>query len=193
MPFGFGAEHNPYFTVGGTLPNDRRPLAVSLYEHSFNTDTEFPKDRPFCVWDMGCGNGTQAAMLTRNYPHIRLLGIDKNLYPNSSSSIPIVHERIEEIQAISARALQYGAFPPDILTARNSLYYFLEGAVNIDRLFDGLKTLFDGNAGMKVLIYEDMQFKTYPLYRQLCEDRGLQAQERPPDHTSSSKYLRIFM
>ncbi len=167
------------------------PLHLSLYEQTFNGPVEFPDGGPICLWDFGCGPGTTVAALQDNYPEMSIVGVDRNRYPLVSSPIPIIHERMEDIDAVVSHAQALGAYPPDIITARNSLYYYLERGVNADRLFDGIAGLLNELNGSKFLIFDNMQDRTYKHYEMLAETQGLRHVTLPAFGTSRVRYLKI--
>jgi trans-aconitate methyltransferase len=175
------------------LPNRelKRPPHLSLYEQSFNGPIEFPAGGPICLWDFGCGPGTTVATLQDNYPEMRIVGVDRNRYPLVSSPIPIIHERMEDIDAIVSRAQALSAYPPDIITARNSLYYYLERGVNADKLFDGIAGLLNELKDAKLLVFDNMQDRTYEHYRRLAQLRGLSHSTLPVFRNIGNRYLKI--
>ena len=183
MSIGAGAEQTPHVL--------RAPQPRSFYEDSFNLAHEFPKDRPFTAWDIGCGDGAEVGKLAHLYPGIMILGIDKTRYPGRISPVPIIHERIENIDAVVRQAREQGAFPPDFILARNSLYYFHENGLNIGRAFDGLGTLLKGNPNTKMLVFDNMQNQTYSHYLELCARLGLQTEVLPVGRKTTGKYIRI--
>lgn len=184
-------SENPRPASASTFWERKLHTPVSLYEQTFNGPVEFPAGRPFCLWDLGCGPGTTVAAIRNNYPGMRIVGVDRNINQRVPNPIPIIHERMEDIDAIVWRAQALDAYPPDIITARNSLYYFLERGVNTDKLFDGIAKLMNENKGAKFLVFDNMHNRTYSHYARLAQLRGLQHTELPSLRNPSLRYLRI--